>query len=131
MPFSPGGGNTLSPSLSEQDDDEIDAGPDRNMHVTWRAAKRNEVVRTTVARAMVRRQQTLKIDHIPAQLPPIRPYHPSFRHRRFTSRTAMRESQPKQKRQFLHTLYREARGVAERQKDISRSASSWVAGSAY
>jgi hypothetical protein len=30
---------------------------------------------------MVRRQQTLKIDHVPAQLPPIRPHHPSFRHR--------------------------------------------------
>jgi hypothetical protein len=35
------------------------------------------------ARAVVRWQQTLKIDHIPAQLTPIRPHHPSFRHRRF------------------------------------------------
>ena len=43
MPFSPGGGNTLSPSLSEQDDDEIDASPDRNMHGKLGAAKRNEV----------------------------------------------------------------------------------------
>ena len=55
------------------------------------------------ARAMVRRQQTLKINHIPAQLTPIRPHHPSFRHRRFPH-ISDRESQPKRKRQFLHTL---------------------------
>ena len=41
---------------------------------------------------MVRRQQTLKINHIPAQLTPIRPHHPSFRHRRFTSRTSATEN---------------------------------------
>ena len=56
------------------------------------------------ARAMVRWQKTLKIDPIPAQLTPIRPHHPSFRHRQFTSQLSDRESQPKQKRQFLHTL---------------------------
>jgi hypothetical protein len=32
------------------------------------------------AGAMVRRQQALKIDHVPTQLTPIRPHHPSFRH---------------------------------------------------
>ena len=41
---------------------------------------------------MVRRQQTLKINHIPAQLTPIRPHHPSFRHRLFTSRTSATEN---------------------------------------
>ena len=35
------------------------------------------------ARAIVPRQQTLKIDHIPAQLPSIRPHHPNFTHRQF------------------------------------------------
>jgi hypothetical protein len=39
------------------------------------------------ARAMVRWQETLKIDHIPAQLPPVRPHHPSFRHRRLSNRS--------------------------------------------
>jgi hypothetical protein len=48
-------------------------------------------------------QQTLKIDHIPAQLTPIRPQQPSFLHRRF-HRISHTESQPKRKRQFLHTL---------------------------
>jgi purple acid phosphatase-like protein len=41
---------------------------------------------------MVRRRQTLKIDHIPAQLTLIRPHHPSFRHRRFTSPTSATEN---------------------------------------
>ena len=36
------------------------------------------------ARAMLRRQKPLEIDPIPAQLTPVRPHHPSFRHRRFT-----------------------------------------------
>jgi TnpA family transposase len=36
------------------------------------------------ARAMVRRQKPLEIDHIPTQLPSVRPHHPSFAHRRFT-----------------------------------------------
>ena len=56
------------------------------------------------ARAMLRRQKPLEIDHIPAQLTPIRPHHPSFRHRRFPPTSAMRESQRDRKRQFLHTL---------------------------
>ena len=53
---------------------------------------------------MVRRQKPLEIHHVPTQLPPIRPHHPSFAHRRFPPTISDRESQPKQKRQFLHTL---------------------------
>jgi hypothetical protein len=44
------------------------------------------------ARAMLRRQETLKIDHIPTQLTPIRPHHPSFTHRRFNPRTSATEN---------------------------------------
>ena len=43
---------------------------------------------------MVRWQQTLKIDHIPAQLTPIRPHHPSFRHRRFPRPSATENHSP-------------------------------------
>ena len=52
------------------------------------------------ARAMVRRQKPLEIDHIPAQLTPIRPHHPSFRHRRF-AHISDRESQQGRKDHFF------------------------------
>jgi hypothetical protein len=65
------------------------------------------------ARPMARRQKALKIDHIPAQLTPIRPHHPSFRHRRFTSRTSATENHSKAKKTISsHARKRASREVA-------------------
>src|SRR5271167_3222211 len=56
--------------------------------------------------AMVRLQKPVKVNPVPAQLSPVRPYHPRYVHRRFASqRIGARESQQGQKHHFFTRSY--------------------------
>lgn len=56
------------------------------------------------ARAMVRRQKPLEIDHVPTQLLSIWSHHPSVAHRRLAPKNQRQRITAGPKRPFLHTL---------------------------